>query len=66
MTTTEPDDDFDAKGALDALRAQGKALIDVADALEGCTREQAIRVLRASACLLGVDLAAVGLREIER
>lgn len=55
---------FDTKAAIASLRIQGKAMMDIADALEGFSREQCIKILRASACLLDIDLAAVGLQEI--
>jgi hypothetical protein len=64
--TTKEGDTFDTKPALASLRAQGKALIDIADALEGCTRDECLRVLRASAFLLDIDPACVGLQEIKR
>jgi hypothetical protein len=47
-----------------SLRAQGKALIDVANALEGLDKPTAIRVLRAVAILHGINMSVVGLQEI--
>jgi hypothetical protein len=51
------------RAVTESMRAEGRALIAIADALEGIEREQAIRILRASAILLDVDLACVGLQE---
>ena len=54
----------DEKNPAAELRGMGKALIDIANALDGLDRAAAIRVLRAAAILNDVDLEAVGLKEI--
>lgn len=55
-------DEFETKSITDSMRAEGKAMVALADALDGLDREQAIRILRATGILLGVPLDALGLR----
>jgi hypothetical protein len=54
----------ETKEIVENLRRTGQAIIEVANALEGFDREAAIRILRSVAILHGVDLEAVGLREL--
>lgn len=57
-------DEGDAEHVRLQMRATGQALIEISEALKGLTKEQAMRVIRASAILHNIDLASVGLQEI--
>jgi hypothetical protein len=62
MNNDEKSDEFETKSITDSMRAEGKAMVAVADALEGIDREQAIRILQATGILLGVPLDVLGLK----